>query len=404
MVVATVLLTANSIHTTKSLALLKDSPKELLDEAWQIVNRDYVDSTFNHNNWMVVRQEYLKRSYSSRQQVYQAIQEMLGKLGDPYTNFLAPQEVKNLANDVSGDFVGVGIAVGLDERTREWIVVEPIAGTPAALAGILPEDVILKINGQSTSQIDTQTASKYLVGPLGSHVIITIRRRNKELKFNLIRDRIELHPVSYQQRKIPSGKIGYIRLPEFTSNSPKTMRRAIQDLEKKQVKGYILDLRSNPGGLLDASVDIARMWLKQGTIVEIANRQSEKERFTALQNRALSNKPLVVLVDGNSASASEILAGALQENNRAALIGTKTFGKGLVQTLESLKDGSAVKITIAKYYTPKGRDINKVGIAPNVVVPLTEAEQAALVQARAVGTSADPQYAKAVTELRKLIH
>lgn len=404
MVVATVLLTANSIHTTKSLALLKDSPKELLDEAWQIVNRDYVDSTFNHNNWMVVRQEYLKRFYGSKQQVYQAIQEMLGKLGDPYTNFLAPQEVKNLANDVSGDFVGVGIAVGLDERTREWIVVEPIAGTPAALAGILPEDVILKINGQSTSQIDTQTASKYLVGPLGSHVIITIRRRNKELKFNLIRDRIELHPVSYQQRKIPSGKIGYIRLPEFTSNSPKTMRRAIQDLEKKQVKGYILDLRSNPGGLLDASVDIARMWLKQGTIVEIANRQSEKERFTALQNRALSNKPLVVLVDGNSASASEILAGALQENNRAALIGTKTFGKGLVQTLESLKDGSAVKITIAKYYTPKGRDINKVGIAPNVVVPLTEAEQAALVQARAVGTSADPQYAKAVTELRKLIH
>jgi carboxyl-terminal processing protease len=180
------------------------------------------------------------------------------------------------------------------------------------------------------------------------------------------------------------------------------MRQAIQALEKEQVQGYVLDLRSDPGGLLDASLQIASMWLKQGEIVSLVNRDQVKERYNAT-GHPLTNKPLVVLVDGGSASASEILAGALQDDNRARLVGTRTFGKGLVQAVEPLEDGSALKLTIAKYYTPKGRDINHVGIAPDITVDLSETQQQALAQNHTIGTLADPQYASAVADLSQLI-
>ncbi|MEH2453495.1 S41 family peptidase, partial [Nostoc sp.] len=166
--------------------------------------------------------------------------------------------------------------------------------------------------------------------------------------------------------------------------------------------GYVLDLRSDPGGLLDASLQIASMWLKEGAIVSLVNRDQVKDSYNA-SGHPLTNKPLVILVDKGSASASEILSGALQDDNRARLIGTRTFGKGLVQSVEPLSDGSALKLTIAKYYTPKGRDINHVGIAPDINVELTEAQQKALVQNRTLGTLADPQYASAVADLSKLI-
>lgn len=173
------------------------------------------------------------------------------------------------------------------------------------------------------------------------------------------------------------GDIGYIRLPEFTDTAAAQMRQAIAALETQQVKGYILDLRADPGGRLDASLAIAKMWLKQGTIVSLVKRAGIQDRFTT-HGPALTNKPLVVLVDGGSASASEILAAALQDNGRATLVGTRTFGKGLVQSVQELKDGSGLKVTIAKYYTPKGLDINHVGVIPGVVVGLTDAQQKAM--------------------------
>jgi carboxyl-terminal processing protease len=394
--------TGISLYATRSEAVLQDSPKQLVDEAWQIVYREYVDRTFNHNDWLVVRQKYLRGSYGSQQQAYQAIREMLDKLQDPYTSFLDPQQIKNLMNDVSGDFIGIGLTVAVDQSTKEWIVVTPFKGAPAASAGILPEDVIVKINGQSTPEIDTRQASKYLLGPVGSQVFLTIRRGNQELNFKLTREHIDLHPLTYRLQDTAVGKIGYIYLPVFTSKSAEAMRNAIQALEKQNVKGYILDLRTNPGGILDTSLEIARMWLSKGTVVSIIDYQGKKDRFAA-RHQALTDKPLQVLVDHDSASASEILAGALQDNHRATLVGTRTFGKGLVQSLEALEDGSGVKITIARYYTPKGRDINKVGIAPDVVVPLTDEQRAALIQDRAIATPADPQYVRALANLTQAI-
>jgi carboxyl-terminal processing protease len=205
---------------------------------------------------------------------------------------------------------------------------------------------------------------------------------------------IEIHPVKFRVDNTNLGKVGYIRLNQFSAQSGGEMRDAINQLEADGVKGYILDLRSNPGGLLYSSVEIARMWIEDGLIVSTVDRQGITERQRA-NNRALTKKPLVVLVDGGSASASEILSGALQDHHRAQIVGTKTFGKGLVQSVRNLGDGSGLAVTIAKYLTPDGRDINKDGIHPDVEVPLTEADRKVLQEDRKkIATPADPQYAK----------
>lgn len=399
---AATIITGFSIHDSKSWAQLQSSPKELVDEVWQILDRNYVDGTFNHHDWRVVRQEYLSRDYSSKQQAYKAIKEMVAKLGDRYTDFLEPQEYQELNTDTSGKLTGVGIELTENKKTKALTVVAPVEGTPAFAAGILPKDVIVKINGQAIRGLNIKEAVKRILGPAGTQVVLTIQRGSKELAFKLTRANINLHPVSYHTQATPIGNIGYIGLPEFTQTAPAQMHQAIKALDNQKVKGYILDLRSDPGGLLDASLEIANMWLQQGTIVSLVNREKVKERYEA-HRQALTNKPLVVLVDAGSASASEILAGALQDNGRATLVGTRTFGKGLVQSVQQLEDGSGIKVTVAKYYTPHGRDINHVGIEPNVVAGLTDAQHKELLRNHAMGTLADPQYVNALTNLTHLI-
>jgi carboxyl-terminal processing protease len=399
---ATVLLTGANLTASKSSAELQPGPKQLVDEVWQVLNQNYVDGSFNQQDWKAVRQEYLNRSYTSKEQAYKAIQEMVSKLGDRYTEFFDPDAYKQLDTDISGNLTGVGIELAEDQKTKALTVVAPIEGTPAFTAGILPEDVIVKIDGQSTQGMKINDAVKKITGAIGTQVVLTIQRDGNELTYKLTRSNIDLHPVAYHTQTTAAGKIGYIRLPEFTQTSPAEMRQAILALEKQAVKGYVLDLRSDPGGLLDASIDIASMWLKHGPVVSLVNRNQVRERYET-KGKPLTDKPLVVLVDNGSASASEILAGALQDDGRAILIGTRTFGKGLVQAIQPLEDGSALKLTIAKYYTPKGRDINHVGITPNIVVGLTENQQKELARNHQVGTSADPQYAKAVTNLTQLI-
>ena len=396
------ILAVTSIYASKALGITQPSPQKLVDEVWQILDKNYVDVSFNHQDWKAIRQQYLSRSYSSKKEAYGAIQEMVGKLGDRYTEFFDPQEYQALNNDLSGNLSGVGLELAENEKTKALTVIAPIEGTPAFKAGILPDDVIVQINGQITQGMKIEDAVKRILGPVGTKVVLTIQRGKQSQNFNLTRANIAIHPVTYNTQTTDAGKIGYIRLPEFTETAPAEMRQAIQALEKQQVQGYVLDLRSDPGGLLDASLQIASMWLKEGAIVSLVNRDKVKENYNA-SGHPLTNKPLVVLVDKGSASASEILSGALQDDHRARLVGTRTFGKGLVQAVEPLDDGSALKLTIAKYYTPKGRDINHVGIAPDITVELSEAQQKALLQNRTVATLADPQYASAVADLSKLI-
>jgi carboxyl-terminal processing protease len=249
--------------------------------------------------------------------------------------------------------------------------------------------------------MDVNKAVTLIRGAVGSQVQLTVLRNNQEFSYSLKRDKIEIHPVRYSLKKAPTGDVGYIRLVQFSANAAPEMREAIQNLEKQQVTGYVLDLRSNPGGLLYASVDIARMWIQEGGIVSTVDRQGESDRENA-DRRALTDKPLVVLVDGGSASASEILSGALQDNSRGTIVGTKTFGKGLVQSVRGLQDGSGLAVTIAKYLTPKGRDINKHGIDPDVVIKLSDQQRQALGRDRdKIGTPEDPQFAKALQVLNQ---
>jgi carboxyl-terminal processing protease len=402
--VTAVTVTGAGLHLSQGQAFFQESPKELIDEVWQLIDRNYVDATFNQTDWQSVRQEYLGRAYSNKEEAYEAIREMLGKLNDPYTRFMDPEEFKNMQIDTSGELTGVGIQLAQDEETKELIVVAPIEDSPAFEAGILARDVIVKIDDQTTEGMDTNTAVNLIRGPEGSSVKLTIRRSGQELDFDLKRARIELHPVRHSVQTGPQGeKIGYIRLIQFSANAADEMRAAIEDLESQQVEGYVLDLRINPGGLLYASVDIARMWIDEGLIVSTVDRQGISEQEQA-NGTALTDKPLVVLVDGGSASASEILSGALQDDKRAVLIGSKTFGKGLVQSVRGLGDGSGLAVTVAKYLTPSGRDINHAGIEPDIIVDLTDEQRQELFGAsNQIGTTSDLQYTKALETLKQKI-
>jgi carboxyl-terminal processing protease len=401
--VALVATLATGVLLTRRPAFFNDRPQETIDEVWHIIDNEYVDGTFNQLDWQAVRAEYLKPHYSKPADGYKAIRAMLGKLGDPYTRFMDPDEFKNMQIDTSGELTGVGIQLTQDEATKDLVVVSPMEQTPADKAGIHPRDVIIAIDGQSTKGMDMEQAVKLIRGPVNSEVTLRMRRGTTEKDYRLTRSRIEIHPVRYTFNQEGDKGVGYIRLNQFNANAASEMETAIETLEKRQVKGYILDLRSNPGGLLHSSIAIARMWLTDGIIVSTVNRRGTKDQEQATR-AALTQKPLVVLVDGGSASASEILSGALQDNKRAMLVGTTTFGKGLVQSVRPLGDGSGMAVTIAKYLTPNGRDIHKHGIAPDVVIGLSESQREALGKNRdLIGTASDPQYAKALEVLDKRI-
>ncbi|HLO84233.1 MAG TPA: S41 family peptidase [Nostocaceae cyanobacterium] len=390
------------IHSPRGQALFKPSPKELVDEVWQIIHRQYVDGTFNQVDWQAVRKEYLSKSYSNQEEAYKSIREMLKKLEDPYTRFMNPEEFKNMQVDTSGKLTGIGITISQDEKTKEIVVIAPIEDTPAFKAGILAKDVILEIDGKSTKGMDTNQAVSLIRGQEGTKVTLKVLRNGQQKRFDITRAEIEIHPVRYSEKTTPAGNIGYIRLNQFNANAADEMQTAIKKLESKQVTGYVLDLRGNPGGLLYSSVEIARMWIDKGTIVSTIDRQGVQDQEVA-NGRALTNKPLVVLVDKGSASASEILSGALQDNKRALLVGTQTFGKGLVQSVRPLDDGSGLAVTIAKYHTPSGKDINKHGIDPDVKVELNDAQRQDLWlhEREKLATLADPQFAKAIEVLGK---
>lgn len=400
----TIAFTSLGIHSQGQAFPFKESPKELVDEVWQIIQRQYVDGTFNQVDWQAVRKQYLNKSYKNKQEAYKSIREMLKMLGDPYTRFMDPAEFKNMQVDTSGELTGIGIQIGLDEKTKKLTVISPIEDTPAFKAGVLAKDTIIKINGKSTDGMDTNQAVSLIRGEAGTKVNLTILRGTEKKEFSIPRAKIEIHPVKFSQQKTPIGNVGYIRLNQFSANAAKEMQSAIKDLEKKQVVGYVVDLRGNPGGLLFASVEISRMWLDKGTIVSTKDRQGEQEREIA-NGKALTNKPLTVLVNKGSASASEIYSGAMQDNKRGVLVGSQTFGKGLVQSVRPLDDGSGLAVTIAKYFTPSGRDIHKHGIDPDVKLELTQKQEIELwLRDRVkVGTMQDPQFAKAVESLKNQI-
>jgi len=381
-------------------AKLENSHKALVDEAWQIVQQEYVDRTFNKQDWQAVRQQYLSQPYTSKEQAYAAVNQMLKQLQDPYTRFLPPEGIKDLVDNVSGGFIGVGVTVSLDPLTKEWVVVETVKGSPAAEVGIQPQDIVASINGTPTSDIDPRQASEYIIGPIGSKVDVQIRRDQAFARHQLVREQIDINPLVYEVQTTDAGDIGYIRMPVFTTKSAKAMKAALTDLEKRSVRGYILDLRQNPGGVFEASIDIARMWIGKDRLISSVDEKGKPQKFIA-HGPVLTRKPLVILVDEKSASASEVLAAALQDHKRAQLVGTPTFGKGVVQVLKSLEDGSGLVVTIAKYYTPKGKSIHQLGIKPDAVVKGSEGKPFKPQPGQILPPQSDPQYARGLKMLTK---
>ena len=382
--------------------VLNNSYKEVIDHVWQIVYRDFLDSNgkFQKSNWINLRKEVLSKTYSDSNEAYDAIRDMLSNLDDSYTRFLEPKEFNQMRIDTSGELTGVGIQIVKDKESDDLIIISPIEDTPAFDAGIQARDKILSIDDISTEGMNIEDAVKLIRGQRGTKVKLEILRGSQSFFKTLSREKIEIKSVSSKVNQTKNGlSIGYVRIKQFNANASKETRDAIKDLEIKKVAGYVLDLRSNPGGLLESSIDISRHFINKGVIVSTVSKDGLKETKKG-NGQALTKKPLVVLVNEGSASASEIVSGAIKDNKRGKLVGKKTFGKGLVQSMRTLVDGSGLTVTVAKYLTPNGTDINKSGIIPDIEVRMNINP----ILQREIGTRKDKQYRAGEKELINIIN
>lgn len=382
------LLWSGVVATPKAIAFSNN--QNLVTEVWRIVNQAYLDDSFNHQNWWLVRENALKGKLDSQAETYASIKDMLATLDDPFTRFLPPDQYRGLKVNTSGELSGVGLQIMINPETKTLEVISPLEGSPAAKAGIQPKDNILEIDHILSSTLTLDEAATKMRGRSGTKVKLKVQTPGQvAVEMELQRDRITLNPVYAQLDTSTNQSIGYIRLTQFSANAPQEVAHAIANLETQGATGYILDLRNNPGGLLQAGIDIARLWLNDATVVHTVNRQGMLGSF-ASTDQALTQAPLTVLVNKGTASSSEILAGALQDNGRAKLVGETTFGKGLIQSLFDLADGAGLAVTVAKYETPSHRDINKLGITPDQIIP------SELLTFSQVATPEDDQYQAAL--------
>jgi carboxyl-terminal processing protease len=313
----------------------------------------------------IVRTQALQ-PVNSDQMIEGAVTGIVESLDDPYSVYLEPKTFAALQEQIKGSFGGLGILVGLKDGSPT--VVRAFEGTPAAVAGIEAGDVIVKINDTDAAGIDLETAIALMRGPVGSAINLTVDRQGSQLQFTIVREEISVPTV--EGKVIDNSGIGYIMISQFTERTPEEMRATLLTLQDSQVKGLILDLRDNPGGELMSAVNVAKYFIPKGPIVYIDYRNGRDQEFSSEGNTI--GIPLVVLINSGSASASEILAGAVKDTGAGALVGTTTFGKGVVQTLFQLDNGAGLKLTTARYLTPNKNDINLKGIEPDVVVQKPE--------------------------------
>lgn len=377
-----------SVTLIKGVTNLEDGKETSADfslfwDAWKVLRDKYVDSG----------------NVTDQDMVYGAISGMLASTGDPYSVFMPPKEAGDFSQEISGEFGGIGAEIGI--RNDQLVIVAPLKGTPAERAGLKAGDAIIKINGKSTEGVSTENAVQMIRGEKGTQVVLTLFREGwpDTKDFSITRDAIQIPTLDWKMlndagKEDPNGKILYIQLYNFYEKAPLLFYQALAQSINKEPKGVILDLRNNPGGYLDAAVDIAGWFLDRGSVVVSEKFRSEEDGHTSLRAQGVPifrNTPTVVLINQGSASASEILAGALKDDRGVKLVGKKSFGKGSVQELIPIKADALVKITIAHWLTPNGTLIDKNGIMPDVDVNLTEDD---------VKTNKDPQLEKAVETLK----
>jgi len=344
-------------------------PADLYDNVWRLINTKYLDPTDNMQDWKTWRHKY-DNYLKTDEDAYVAIGTMVASLDDPYTKFLDPKDFADETSSIKGSLKGIGIQIAT--KDGKLMVIAPIEDSPAEKAGLMAEDEILEINGVSTKGISIDKAADKIRGEADTNVTLLIKRKDEIKTYTVVRKEIEIKAVS---TKVPNNvqlpsDIGYIRLSSFIS---KNAGKEFEDIlvQNRNKKGFIIDIRSNPGGLLTNAIDISDLLLSNGIVVSTVDRDGYKET-QKVRGNPVTTKPLVVLINKGSASASEILSGALKDNKRAVLVGENSFGKGVVQEINRLPDDSGINITIQKYLTPNGTDINKKGIKPDVVVELSD--------------------------------
>ena len=310
-------------------------------------------------------QTYYVKDVNEGKLIDGAINGMVNSLDDPHSIYLDQKLYKRLLEQTEGSFGGIGVVMQYNKENKTVNIISVLKDTPGAKSGLKPGDQIIAIDGASTNNYSFEQIASHIRGPIGSKVTLTIKNDSGSNNVELTRAAIKTATVSHEVLK---DNIGYIRIGMFSENTGKEFTDAYNDLQKKNIKGLIIDLRSNPGGLLTSCVEIAKQLVPKGVIVSTVDRNNNKEVFKS--DLAQEKYPIVVLINKNSASASEILSGALQDTKAATLVGTQSYGKGSVQQIIPLDDGRALKITIAKYYTPSGRSIDGIGITPDVPVEL----------------------------------
>lgn len=325
-------------------------------EVWDALEKNFVDQS----------------KINEKELFYGSLRGLASSLGDPYTVFLDPKDSQDFTNDLSGTFEGIGAEIGIKDDVVT--IIAPLAGMPAEKAGLKAGDKILNINGESTANMSVDMAVSKIRGPKGTTVKLTIFRAGfkQTQDFEIVRDVIYVKSVKTELRP---DKLFVITVSNFNEDTAQLFNDAVQEVIKDNPRGLIIDLRNNPGGFLDTAVEIAGEWVASGqTVVSEKSSDGKEVKHPAAGKTYLRNYPTIVLVNGGSASASEILAGALKDYGLAKIVGEQTFGKGSVQSLETLSDGSILKVTIAKWFTPKGESINDSGITPDVVASSTPAD------------------------------
>ena len=353
-----------------ALALTDD--QTLVVDVWRLVNESYVDPSFSGVPWRRLRQKALEKTISNRVDAYDAIDAMLAPLDDPYTRLLRPESYGQLEAATKGTVSGIGLQLGINHDTGSVVVIAPVEDSPAAEAGLVDGTVLRSINGQDTSELGLDGSAALLRGDSGSTVHLEVTLPDgEEQSLDLERRAIDLRPVRSRRLRSGDHTLGYLRINQFSEPVPEDVQQALADLEAKGIEGLVLDLRNNTGGLVSAGLAVADDFLAGDVIVETQDRNGINEQRPANSGR-LFDGPMLTLINGGTASASEILAGALQDNRRSQLLGSTSFGKGEIQTLLPLGDGSGLAVTVARYLTPNGRAIQGQGLEPDELLSSSE--------------------------------
>lgn len=362
---------------------IKNSAKVINKES----SNNEIDFRLFWNVWDLIGQKYAG-NIDYQKMLYGAISGMVNSLGDPYTVFMNPDEAAKFSDEMKGVFEGIGAEIGM--KDNQLVIISPIENSPAQKAGLLAGDKILKIDDKETQGMSLSEAVSKIRGTKGTEVKLLVGRNGftEPKEFKITRDVIEVKDVTWEMK---DENIAYIKVRSFGENSSAEFKDIVAEVLAKNPKGIILDLRNNPGGYLDSSVEIASKFIPEGIIVYEEMKDGKKKEYKATGNATLANNKLVILVNKGSASASEIVAGALQDYSRGQIVGETTFGKGSVQDLDELKGGSAIRITIAHWLTPKGRSIQDQGIKPDIDVKMTEQDY---------NNNHDPQLDKALELLK----